>query len=468
MVVLVLVAVEKVLVDLAKGQSQRRCPRGDLEWHSLKKSDLKKKKGRKQQHLQLGHQAIPHVICVFIFQTFPSPIIHLLQIHCLQALFHWQTVLPEPCWHGVPPLGRLGGPHLWAHHNIEFENKHLGMDPKLTLGSSLPCESNPISSSFNWVQRTQQQHPSSSMVRCVKVWSFSWIFIMVFIFYTILFLWNKTDFLVWIFQVSASSGSSSTNVPNSLVEIPSNQNYSGCYVSKRHEERVFTISTLNWLVLTISIQPLNFFMLVVHMNFVHIPEHIFSFNCSYILSFNFYIDTLINSVSVIWLFSFRFVYKIWNRWHYRSLIQWAILVQMTGIKRSSSFSLETPLASSSNFKPLTFPSPVKVSETISCRRGREFNLDFSNSTIRLVQLWSFELIIFCSYKFCLLLCICREIPSLEPSNSDQNSKKKKKENKNFVGDFLRLAPPIPCSNSKSTSPFQPFHNLVYPDSCQIR
>jgi len=75
----------------------------------------------------------------------------------------------EPCWHGVPPLGRLGGPHLWAHHNIEFENKHLGMDPKLTLGSSLPCESNPISSSFNWVQRTQQQHPSSSMVRCVKV-----------------------------------------------------------------------------------------------------------------------------------------------------------------------------------------------------------------------------------------------------------------------------------------------------------
>jgi len=66
---------------------------------------------------------------------------------------------------------------------------------------------------------------------------------MVSIFYTILFLWNNTD-LVLIFQVSASSGTSSTNVPNPLIEIPSNQNYSGCYVSKRQEERVFTISTL--------------------------------------------------------------------------------------------------------------------------------------------------------------------------------------------------------------------------------
>ncbi|KAL9297945.1 hypothetical protein ACSQ67_023841 [Phaseolus vulgaris] len=216
----------------------------------------------------------------------------------------------EACLHGVPPQGHVGGPHLWTPHNFEIENKNLRMDPKLTLSSTLPSESNPISPSFNWVQRTQQQqhhHPSSSMV-------------------------------------SASSGTSSTNVPNPLIEIPSNQNYSGCYVSKRQEER------------------------------------------------------------------------------------------MTGIKRPSSFSLENPPLSSSNFKSLSFPSPMKVSETISCRRGREFNLDFSNSTIR-------------------------EIPSLEPSNSDLNSKKKKKENNNFGGDFLRLAPPIPCSNFKSTSAFQPFHNL---------
>ena len=37
-------------------------------------------------------------------------------------------------------------------------------------------------------------------------------------------------------------------------------------------------------------QPLNFFKIVFHMNFIHVSEHIFSFNCSYILSFNFYID----------------------------------------------------------------------------------------------------------------------------------------------------------------------------------
>ncbi|XP_047162657.1 uncharacterized protein LOC124832486 [Vigna umbellata] len=217
----------------------------------------------------------------------------------------------EACWHGgVPPQGRVSGAHLWAHHNFELQSKNLGMDPKLTLASSLPCQSNPLSPSFNWLQRTQQQHPSSSMV-------------------------------------SASSGTSSTTVPKSLIEIPSNQSYSGCYVSKRQEER------------------------------------------------------------------------------------------MTGIKRPGSFSLQTPPATSSNFKPLTFPSPVKASETIPCRRGREFNLDFSNSTIR-------------------------EVPSLAASNSELNSKKKKKDNESISGDFLRLAPPIPCSNFKlnSTSAFQPFHHLA--------
>ncbi|CAJ1978514.1 unnamed protein product [Sphenostylis stenocarpa] len=213
----------------------------------------------------------------------------------------------EACWHGVPPQGHVGGPQMWAPHNFEFEKKNFGMDTKLTLASSLSCQSNPISPPFNWVQRTQQhqQHPSPSIV-------------------------------------SASSGTSSATVPHSLLEIPSNQNYIGSYVSKRQEER------------------------------------------------------------------------------------------MTGIKRPSPFSLETPPVSSSNFKPFTFPSPINASEAISCRRGREFNLDFSNSTIR-------------------------EIPSLEASNSELNSKKKKKENKNFGGDFLRLAPPIPCSSSKSA--FQPFHPL---------
>lgn len=76
----------------------------------------------------------------------------------------------EACWHGgVPPHGRVSGPHLWAHHNFELQSKNLGMDPKLTLASNLPCQSNPLSPSFNWLQRTQQQHPSSSMVRCFNV-----------------------------------------------------------------------------------------------------------------------------------------------------------------------------------------------------------------------------------------------------------------------------------------------------------
>ncbi|KAL9276322.1 hypothetical protein ACSQ67_026134 [Phaseolus vulgaris] len=97
---------------------------------------------------------------------------------------------------------------------------------------------------------------------------------------------------VW---VSASSRTLSTNVPNLLIEIPSNQNYSGCYVSNRQEERVFTISTL---------PTIEFFKIVFHMNFIH----------------------NLNTV---------------------------ILVEMTGIKRPSSFSLENPYLSSSNFKSLS-------------------------------------------------------------------------------------------------------------------
>jgi len=71
-------------------------------------------------------------------------------------------------------------------------------------------------------------------------------------------------------------------------------------------------------------------------------------------------------------------------------------------------------------------------------------------------------------NFANSLFICREVPSLAASNSEPNSKKKKKENENIGGDFLRLAPPIP-SNFKlnSTSAFQPFHHLVYPDFCLI-
>jgi len=91
----------------------------------------------------------------------------------------------EACWHGgVPPQGRVSGPHLWAHHNFELGHKNLGMDPKLTLASSLPCQSNPLGHPFNWVQRTQQQHHSSSMVRGFNVWSLSWIFKMVYMFNT--------------------------------------------------------------------------------------------------------------------------------------------------------------------------------------------------------------------------------------------------------------------------------------------
>ncbi|KAL5147123.1 hypothetical protein HKD37_06G016863 [Glycine soja] len=200
--------------------------------------------------------------------------------------------------HGIPALGHVSGPQLWDPHDFDF-GKNLGMDPAgLAFTSSLAFDSNPIRPLSNWMQ-TQHHHPFSPMV-------------------------------------SVSSGTSSTTMPHSSVEQPSNQNYSGSYVSKRQEEK------------------------------------------------------------------------------------------MIGIKRPNPFSLATSPVSSSNFKPLTFATTMKASETIPCGSGRGFNLDFGNSTLR-------------------------EIPSLSASNSNMNSKKNKKGKKNIGGDFLRLAPPTQCSCSKLKS-----------------
>ncbi|XP_020201946.1 protein SPEAR2 [Cajanus cajan] len=114
--------------------------------------------------------------------------------------------------------------------------------------------------------------------------------------------------------------------------------------------------------------------------------------------------------------------------------------KMKGVKRPNPFSLDIPPVSYSDFKLLTSAAPLKASETISCGSGREFNLDFGNSTLR-------------------------EVLSPSASNSKLILKKSKKENNNFGGDFLRLAPPTPCLNSKLKSPstslaFLPQGNMV--------
>ena len=125
-----------VLADLAKSQSQRRCHRGDLVWQNLKILDLKKRKRRKQQQqsqqqVQLDHQTIPPVICVFNFANFP----HTNHPSSPNSLPSSTVSLAnsdgsEACWHGVPPQGCVGGPHLltpvciklksFSHHQFYF------------------------------------------------------------------------------------------------------------------------------------------------------------------------------------------------------------------------------------------------------------------------------------------------------------------------------------------------------------
>ncbi|KAL2326776.1 hypothetical protein Fmac_020203 [Flemingia macrophylla] len=99
--------------------------------------------------------------------------------------------------------------------------------------------------------------------------------------------------------------------------------------------------------------------------------------------------------------------------------------RMKGIKRPISLSLDITPESNSNFKLFNSVAPKKTNETISRGSGREFILDFGNSTLS-------------------------EVLSLPASNSEQICKKSKKENKNLGGDFLSLAPPTPSLRSPST------------------
>lgn len=74
----------------------------------------------------------------------------------------------------------------------------------------------------------------------------------------------------------------------------------------------------------------------------------------------------------------------------RSNINILKMVQMIGFKRENPFSLDIPPISSSNSTPLTSPASMKAKEIFSFGSGRSFNLDFGNSTLRFVQLRSFE------------------------------------------------------------------------------
>ncbi|XP_020964848.1 uncharacterized protein LOC107611941 isoform X3 [Arachis ipaensis] len=90
--------------------------------------------------------------------------------------------------------------------------------------------------------------------------------------------------------------------------------------------------------------------------------------------------------------------------------------KIVGVKRSYPFCLDAP--------------PVPAYNYTLCNSG--FNNDASNSTLR-------------------------ELPSCSASNSELNSRKRNKENENFVGDFLTLASPTSTSSPPSkTKPFSAF------------
>ncbi|XP_027342643.1 uncharacterized protein LOC113855272 [Abrus precatorius] len=95
----------------------------------------------------------------------------------------------EAGWPSTSVPGHGNVPKWWSSFGFDFDKGNFGVDPGLPIPPSLPFESNPNWSLPNWVQRTPQQHQSSSSV--VKV------------------------------------GTSSTTVPRFLIEPPSNQNHSG-------------------------------------------------------------------------------------------------------------------------------------------------------------------------------------------------------------------------------------------------
>eukprot|EP00256_Glycine_max_P070152 XP_025984747.1 uncharacterized protein LOC102670287 isoform X3 [Glycine max] len=190
--------------------------------------------------------------------------------------------------HEALVLGHVSGPQLRAPHDFKFVKKKIGMNTGMTFASTLPCASNTIMPFPNCVQKTQQhqqQHPSSSML-------------------------------------GVNPRTSSTIVPQSLLEPPSNQNYIGSYVSKRKEEKMI------W-----TKQPKPFSM--------DIPPVSSS-----------------NSKPL------TFPNPPMSSSNFKPL------------------TFPNPPMSSSNFKPLTFLAPMKASESNSCISGRRFNLDFGNSTIR--------------------------------------------------------------------------------------
>ncbi|KAK7272571.1 hypothetical protein RJT34_29250 [Clitoria ternatea] len=115
--------------------------------------------------------------------------------------------------------------------------------------------------------------------------------------------------------------------------------------------------------------------------------------------------------------------------------------KLIGLKRPYPFSLDFPHAPAFNYKLPAF-AEMRTNAKAPCNNGSGFNFDAGNSS-------------------------SRETPSCSGSNSEPNSKKRNKENENFKGDFLSLAPPSPpsCppSKFKTSSSFLAFHNQGYPE-----
>ncbi|KAF7836668.1 SPOROCYTELESS-like EAR-containing protein [Senna tora] len=116
---------------------------------------------------------------------------------------------------------------------------------------------------------------------------------------------------------------------------------------------------------------------------------------------------------------------------------------MMGLKRSYPFSMDVPSASSSfNFKIPTFTTFMRTNEKDSCGSGTTgLNFDAASSTFR-------EVLPFCSTL----------------KNSEPNSKKSNKENENFNGDFLTLAPPPtpPSQGINLQDQIPPLHSFFPP------
>ncbi|XP_057742283.1 uncharacterized protein LOC130960822 [Arachis stenosperma] len=108
-----------------------------------------------------------------------------------------------------------------------------------------------------------------------------------------------------------------------------------------------------------------------------------------------------------------------------------------GVKRPYPFCLDAPPVPAYNYKLHPFAETQMNAATL-CNSG--FNYDAGNSSLR-------------------------ELPSCSASNSELNSRKRSKENENFNGDFLTLAPPTPTSSPPSqTKPFSAFLEIPNQDN----